>query len=126
LGNLKLGPLSNTDKLNWEQNDIKEFKMNTDEISKIIIDSNGKIRIYPVKNKFTMIYRSAAEVHWDPNDNALHSPKPREWNYCDWFSHILSVVRDEYGIKLLITNATAWENIDVSLKNDIVAKYSEL
>ena len=33
----------------------------------------------PETEKFTLIYRSAAEVHWDNKELFLYSPKPRDW-----------------------------------------------
>ena len=62
-----------------------------------------------------MIYREAAEVHWDNNKLFLYSPKPREWSYFDWYKHILKVA----NCNLLLTKNTVWTNIPLALKDQI-------
>lgn len=36
----------------------------TDRILSIEIDEKGRLHIKPEKSKFTLIYRTATEVHW--------------------------------------------------------------
>ena len=48
--------------------------MKTDFIKEIKIDESGRLCIFPEKEKFTLIYRSAAEVHWDNDHLFLYSP----------------------------------------------------
>jgi hypothetical protein len=93
--------------------------MKTDNIKEIRIDDLGRLCIFPKKEKFTMIYRSAAEVHWDNNDFFLYSPKPREWSYYDWYKQIINIV-NEYGCNLLLTNDTLYINIPDLLKQQII------
>ena len=93
--------------------------MKTDNIKEIRIDDLGRLCIFPEKEKFTMIYRSAAEVHWDNNDFFLYSPKPREWSYYDWYKQIINIV-NEYGCNLLLTNDTLYINIPDLLKQQII------
>lgn len=93
--------------------------MKTDNIKQIEIDESGRLRIYPENERFTLIYRSAAEVHWDNKEDFLFSPMPREWSYLDWYKHIISVVKDEYGCELLPTDNTTWINIPPQLKEEI-------
>lgn len=93
--------------------------MRYDKITKIEIDDSGRLLITPDTEKFTMIYRSAAEVHWDNNVNALYSPKPREWSYLDWYKHIVSLIATDCNCRLLITESTQWKNIPEDLKTDI-------
>jgi hypothetical protein len=91
----------------------------TDEIKQIKIDESGRFCIWPAKEKFEFIWRSATEVHWDTEGMFLYSPKPREWSYLNWFSQIIGAVKSEYGIKLLLSNKTLWINIPEDLKNQI-------
>ncbi|WP_316787692.1 hypothetical protein [Pedobacter frigoris] len=55
--------------------------MKSDSITEIGIDSKERLYIIPENEQFTMIWRSASEVHWDENRLRLYSPKPREWSY---------------------------------------------
>ena len=65
-----------------------------------------------------MIYREAADVHWDSKGHFLCSPKPGERSYFDWFRHIITTAdTDEHELKL--TTETEWVNIPESLKEDI-------
>ncbi len=94
--------------------------MTLDDVLEIGIDDQERLYLKPEKEKFTLIYRSATEVHWDNNGAFLYSPKPREWSYLDWYKHIVSVALDEYGCKLKLTSKTNWQNIPVDLKDEIV------
>jgi hypothetical protein len=93
--------------------------MKTDSITEIGIDDIGRLYIKPENQKFTMIWRSATEVHWDEKNNFLYSPKPREWTYLMWYKHIISVVDSECLCKLLITPDTKWLLIPEDLKQEI-------
>jgi hypothetical protein len=93
--------------------------MRTDKIIKIEIDESGRLLITPDTERFTMIYRSAAEVHWDNKMNSLYSSKPREWSYLDWYKHIVSLIVTDCNCQLLITESTDWINVPDDLKNEI-------
>ena len=93
--------------------------MRTDKIIEIEIDESERLLIKPETEKFTMIYRSASEVHWDNNKNCLYSPKPREWSYLDWYKHIVTLIVTDCNCKLLITQSTKWINVPEDLKTEI-------
>jgi len=48
--------------------------MRKDKILRIEIDFEGKLLIRPEESKFPMIYRTAAEIHWDAGKNSVYSP----------------------------------------------------
>lgn len=93
--------------------------MRTDKIKKIEIDESGRLLITPETERFTMIYRSAAEVHWENKMNSLYSPKPREWSYFEWYKHIVSLILIDCNCRLLIAESTEWLNIPEDLKAEI-------
>lgn len=93
--------------------------MRNDKISKIEIDESGRLVITPDTEKFTMIYRSASEVHWDDKINSLYSPKPRKLSYLDWYKHIISIIVSECNCRLLITDSTKWINVPDEMKCEI-------
>ncbi|BAU54734.1 hypothetical protein [Mucilaginibacter gotjawali] len=92
--------------------------MKTDHIKEIKIDESGRLCIFPEKERFSMIWRSATEVHWDDKGLFLFSPKPREWSYFDWYKHIIKVVQ-EANCHLVITDKTVWIDIPPTLKEEI-------
>jgi hypothetical protein len=94
--------------------------LSQDNISTIFIDKNGRLCIKPATKEFTLIYRSATEVHWDNKERFLYSPKPRELTYLDWYKHIISVISIECDCKLTIITDTKWIGVPNDLKNDIL------
>lgn len=94
--------------------------MKIDQISEIGIDARERFYIKPSSARFDLIYRTATEVHWDASGLFLFSPKPREWSYLDWYKHIVDVVNNECGYKLVLNDETIWTNIPKELKQEII------
>ena len=93
-------------------------------IKEIQIDTLGRLIVFPQKEKFSFIWRSATGVHWDDKGLFLYSPKPRGWSYFNWYTQIVGAVKSEYGIDLLPTKETIWVEIPDNLKKQIL-NYSE-
>jgi hypothetical protein len=98
----------------------KEIGKRQDEIVEVGIDKDERLFIRPKNERFTLIYRTATEVHWDEKELFLYSPKPREWSYLDWFRHIIEVADKECNSKLVLTHRTIWTNIENELKKQII------
>ena len=94
--------------------------MTIENILEIGIDDKERLFIKPEKERFTLIYRTATEVHWDNNGLFLYSPKPREWTYFDWFRQITEVTETECNCKLIMTDQTLWTNISDELKQQMI------
>ncbi|WP_158010831.1 hypothetical protein [Hymenobacter lapidarius] len=96
--------------------------METDSIEEIGIDEHGRLFIRPLNHHFPMIWRSGTEVHWDAKQLFLHSPKPREWSYLDWYKHIISVVKEGDGgnCELCPIGSTLWTNVPTELQRQIL------
>jgi len=92
--------------------------MKSDFIKEIKIDKLGRLCIFPTKEQFSLVWRTATEVQWDEREKFLFSPKPREWTYFEWFNQILKTAKD-CGCKLLITNETVWINVPDLIKQQI-------
>ncbi|TDQ28138.1 hypothetical protein [Zeaxanthinibacter enoshimensis] len=99
---------------------VLHLKKETDKIKRVEIDEIGQLLIFPETLKFPMVYRTATEVHWDPECKCLYSPRPSEWTYFDWYNHILEVVQNEGNYKLKLTDRTEWKNIPKELKTEIM------
>ena len=93
--------------------------MQTDNIIEIGIDKLERLYIKPEVEKFTLIYRTATEVHWDNTYHFLYSPKPKDWSYLEWYKYIIKIVETECFCKLNLTKETIWKNIDEKLKTEI-------
>lgn len=91
-----------------------------DTIIEIGIDQMERLYIKPHNIQFSLIYRTATEVHWDNEKKFLYAPKPRVWSYFDWYKHIINVVENECMCKLIITELTLWTNISIELKQEIL------
>ena len=96
--------------------------MTEDNIWEIGVEDNQRLYIKPDKERFTLIYRIATEVHWDNNGLFLYSPKPREWTYFDWYKNIIGVIETEFNCRLSLTDQTKWINIPVELKKLIIGQ----
>lgn len=93
--------------------------MEIDNITEIGIDNLERLYIKPERIRFTLIYRTATEVHWDNKDLFLYSSKPRDWSYLKWYKHIIKVAEEECNCKLKITKFTKWANISEELRIEI-------
>jgi len=94
--------------------------MISDEILEIGIDDLERLYIKPKFQKFTLIYRTATQVHWDSKNGFLFSPKPIDWTYLDWYKHITKVAKNECFCELLLNEDTLFINISRELKNEIL------
>ncbi|HEX8372402.1 MAG TPA: hypothetical protein VF585_06460 [Chthoniobacterales bacterium] len=84
--------------------------MTTDSIAEVGIDEQERLYVRPSIATLPYIYREAVEVHWEPIRRHLHSPKPREWSYLQWFKHIVSAAELQ-AYELRHTPSTTWINI---------------
>lgn len=94
--------------------------MRSDIIEEIGIDVDQRLYIKPSTEKFTMVYRTATEVHWNQEKQYLYSAIPREWSYLDWYRHIIDVIKNECFCSLSITDKTIWTRVPVTLKKEIL------
>lgn len=92
-----------------------------DEITEVEIDSEGRLRIRPLKENLPHIWRAAMEVHWDPASRTLYSPQPREWTYATWFQRLIAAAADECGVQLSLSPSTQWSNVPLALRSEIEA-----
>nr|WP_276975152.1 hypothetical protein [Flavobacterium filum] len=88
-------------------------------MTKVEIDDSGKLHLKPEKSKFTLIHRTATEVHWDDKKMTLYSPRPRDWSNLDWYLHIVRVAKTGCSVALKLTDETEWININDELKTEI-------
>jgi hypothetical protein len=89
-------------------------ELTAQNISKIEIDGLGRLIVYPKLfegQDYAFIYRAAMEVNWDPKSRCLVTPVPREWSPAQWFAHLCRAMKSEYGVRLVVSDDTKWENL---------------
>ena len=94
--------------------------MKVDEIIEIGIDELERLYLKPKNETFTLIYRTATEVHWDNQNQFLYTPKPKDWSYLDWYKHIIKVTKEECYCDLILNEKTIFKNINSELKEAIL------
>jgi hypothetical protein len=91
-----------------------ESELTAQDISKIGIDGLGRLTVYPklsADQDYAFIYRAGMEVNWDPQSKCLFTPVLREWSPARWFAQIVRAMKSEYGVRLVVSDATKWENL---------------
>ena len=89
----------------------------SDQIAEIGIDEQQRLYLQPSTLSVPIIYREAADVHWDAERRRLHSSPPRKWTYLQWFRHILNTVGPQRELRF--TPATKWVNVPPELRREI-------
>ena len=57
------------------------------------------------------IYRAAAGVSWEPSLRGFKSTPMREWSAARWFAHIVTAVRGEFGLELVLAEVIDWRGV---------------
>jgi hypothetical protein len=74
---------------------------------------------------FPYVYRSGTGVRWDAQCKSFVSPVPREWSHVNCFSQILTAVKSEIGVRLVLSHSTRWRNVPVETQHAIELAASE-
>jgi hypothetical protein len=74
---------------------------------------------------YQYVYRAAAGVYWEPTLIGFKSTPIKEWSASRWFSHIVSVVRSEIGIELILADAVSWGRLSETDKVEIEQAVSQ-
>jgi len=93
--------------------------MKTAPIKAITLSSDGYLHVYPdipATGDLEHIFRDASGIRWDRTDRSLVAAEPPRWNVQDLFKQMIFAVMNEYGIKLQITQSTAWVGVPDGLK----------
>ena len=89
------------------------------EIVEVSLNSGGKLFVVPklpAESDYRFIYRTATGVRWLPAERALTPADMGTSSPQFWFNKIVHAVQDEYGVQLVVTDATKWTNIPESLR----------
>jgi integron cassette Hfx-like protein len=93
-------------------------------IQEIGLDQEGRLYVRPSMNPaddFEHIYRTASGIRWDGQLRTLHAYEPHRWDSLKLYKEICRAVEGEYGVRLIVTNATIWQNVPDTLEVSIRA-----
>ena len=98
-------------------------KMELLKIKKVAILEDGRLAVYPERTSgsYQYIYREAAGVYWNSDQNCFQSTVPRTWNYREWFSQIVCIVLSGLNARLILSDDTKYESLDDNIAKDIIA-----
>lgn len=60
---------------------------------------------------YQYVYRAASGVYWDESKHGFKSTPIREWTCSKWYKHIVSVVRGELGVEILLAEHVLWSGV---------------
>ena len=93
-----------------EVNDAKELLLS--------LDGNGD-EIYQ------FVYRAAAGVYWDQENHGFKStPMKKDWSCFQWYNQIVSVVKSELGVELILSKNISCENLSENDKAEILQQHA--
>jgi len=96
--------------------------MREELISKITLDDTGRLLLKPSETAFDDLHMAGAwGFRWDAPTGSLAIPIPREWSYCDWFGHVVTIIGREYGVHLKVGPHTEWTSVPSSVQAEIEA-----
>ncbi len=79
-------------------------------IQRIAFDADGQLRVYPPgRENYLYIWRAAKSVRWDDEDRSLYVLPVEDFTVVDDFNQIIKAVREEYGVRLVIGETTAFD-----------------
>ena len=89
-------------------------------ISKVAVDNDGRLLVYPTHGEtFEFIYRAARGARWDHERHFLYTGPPKAASYADFFCHILDAVASEYGRELFLNDDTEWLDVPSQVREEI-------
>ena len=60
---------------------------------------------------YQYVYRETAGVYWDPSLNGFKSTQLKEWTSLQWFLHMVEIIRQGVGVRLLLLDTVQWRGI---------------
>ena len=69
---------------------------------------------------YQYVYREAAGVYWDQAHRGFKSTPMKEWSCSQWYKQIVSVVRSELSVGLLLAKHVTWSGVTEHEKAEIL------
>ncbi len=73
----------------------------------------------PGKPSYQHVYREAAGVYWDPENQGFKSTELKDWSCSKWYSHIVEVCGN-VGISLRLSDESQFVNLPAGEREKII------
>ncbi|MDU0352845.1 hypothetical protein RS130_01935 [Paraglaciecola aquimarina] len=100
-----------------EREIIKGVHLNDTKELLLMLESGGK-------SMYQHVYRAAAGVYWDNESGGFKSTPIAGWSCSRWFSHIITAVSYELGVKLVLGENVNWQNVPEADITEIVQHHA--
>lgn len=96
--------------------------MRDELIAAVTMDDAGRLLLRPAKTMFDDLHMAGAwGFRWDVATRSLAIPRPSEWSYRDWFDHVVTIIRQQYGVHLKLSPQTQWASVPSTVQEEIQA-----
>jgi hypothetical protein len=96
--------------------------MRDELISAVTLDESGRLLLKPSETLFDTLHMAGAwGFRWEGPTGSLAIPLSKEWSYCDWFNHVVTVIRSNYGVHLKVGPKTHWTSVPSTVQAEIEA-----
>ena len=96
--------------------------MRDELIAEVTMEETGRLLLKPAETLFDDLHMAGAwGFRWDAPKRSLAIPTPREWSYRDWFEHVVTIIRQQYGVHLKVGPLTQWAAVPSTVRDEIEA-----
>lgn len=103
------------------------LKMDRETITKIYINDADELVLSLGSNGnsiYQYVYRAAAGVYWDQENHGFKStPMKKDRSFFLWYNQIVSVVKSELGVELVLDKNVSCENIPENDQAEILQQH---
>ncbi len=104
------------------------LKMDRETITKINVNDAGELVLSLGSNGnsiYQYVYRAAAGVYWDQENHGFKStPMKKDWSCFQWYKQIVSVVKSELGVELVLGKNVSCESVPANDQADILRQHA--
>ncbi len=101
--------------------------MKREIINKVLINKAGELFLAVEsggKHMYHYIYREAAGVWWDAENQGFKTESINCKSHAQWFTQIVNVAKSSLGVELRLSPKATWRFIPETEKAEIVKQYS--
>ena len=104
------------------------LQMDREIITKIRVNDAGELLLSLESNGeafYQYVYRAASGVYWDQENHGFKStPMKKDWSCLEWYNQIVSVVKSELSVELILSKNISCENLPENDKAEILRQHA--
>jgi hypothetical protein len=88
--------------------------MHQANIDRVEVFESGQLLVGiegPGEDWYQYVYRAAASVYWNPSLRGFTIAAIKHWSCVAQYAHLVSVVRQELGVELVLSKDIKWSNV---------------